>query len=344
MAEIRRTLDNIFSSKREKALLDAERRKQEAYAKIPMLAKLDAEITLTGLHYARSLLSDAESMDGSILEEKINALNKRKKELLTASSFPADFMEPVFSCPLCSDRGYVVKATGESIPCSCYQKLYLEQLYSFSNLLDDGRTGFEFFDESFFNDKPNKKKYQIDISPKEQILGIRSQCLKYIENFSDKETPDFYFFGSIGTGKTFMAKSIGLELVKRGYTVLYLSAPSLFSTIQQYRISSDKDAAENEESYRNLITVNLLILDDLGTEPKSDARYAELLTLLELRKGRNREHIARTLISSNFDLKRLFLEYNERIASRIVGEFQALQFIGDDIRMIRRNDRINWLE
>ncbi|MCX7774354.1 MAG: hypothetical protein N2376_14725, partial [Clostridia bacterium] len=86
----------------------------------------------------------------------------------------------------------------------------------------------------------------------------------------------------------------------------------------------------------SLITANLLILDDLGTEPGSDARYAELLTLLEMRKAQAKLHPSHTIISSNLDLKRLFQEYNERIASRIVGEFETLQFVGDDIRLIKK--------
>jgi DNA replication protein DnaC len=85
--------------------------------------------------------------------------------------------------------------------------------------------------------------------------------------------------------------------------------------------------------------VNLLILDDLGTEPGSDSKYAELLSLLELRKAQGKNNIARTIISSNLDFKRLFQEYNERIASRIIGEFQALQFAGEDIRILKKLKR-----
>jgi len=336
MAEIRRNLDMEFAQRRDRALRDAEHRKKEAMDKIPELASLDAKITLAGIRYIRSMLSENGSdSDAEALSQHIDMLNKRKEELLVAYGFPGDYLEPRFTCPLCEDRGYITTGSGQ-VTCSCYQKLYLEKLYAFSNILDDGETGFEFFDESYFSDKADKKKYKSDVSPRAQINSIKEKCLEFIDAFDKKDTKNMYFFGPTGTGKTFMAKSIGLELLKKGYTVLYLSAPSLFSIIRRHRLNLEHNGASADESYRNLITANLLILDDLGIEPASDARYAELLTLLELRKAQDKASTAKTVISSNLDIKRLFQEYNERIASRIVGEFNTLQFIGDDIRIIKK--------
>ncbi len=336
MAEIRRNLDNEFALRRDKALRDVERRKEEARDRIPELARLDAEITLSGLRYARSLLNGTSSGGEEKLSEQINELNNRMKALLLARGFAADYLEPHFSCPLCEDRGYVTQS-GATTPCSCYHKLYLEQLYNYSNLLDDGKTGFEFFNASYFSDKP----IQGNDSPREQILSIKEQSQSFIDHFSDAQTPNYYFYGPTGTGKTFMAKSIGLELVKKGYSVLYLSAPSLFSIIHQYRLNPDRDEVNGEQAYKNLITANLLILDDLGTEPGSDARYAELLTLLEMRKARGRDRVNKTIISSNLDLRILAQVYNERIASRIVGEFQTLKFFGEDIRVIKKMEKLS---
>ncbi len=340
MAEIRRNLDHSFAIRREKALQEAERRKQEAQERIPELASLDAKITLSGIRYARTVLSEkGPDFDADTLSEKISQLNEQKTALLLAHNLPADYMEPRFTCPICEDRGYITNSTnGAFDPCSCYQKLYLEQLYAFSNILDDGQTGFTFFNDSYFSDKPDKKKYQVETAPRDQINCIKHSCLEFIDGVTQKETSNLYFFGPTGTGKTFMAKSVGLELLKKGYTVLYLTATSLFSIIRQYRLNPDHDGTSDEQAYKNLFTVNLLILDDLGTEPGSDARYAELLTLLELRKAQDKNHVAKTIISSNLNSKRLFQEYNERIASRIVGEFNTLHFIGDDIRILKKID------
>lgn len=337
MSDIRRNLDNEFAYRRDRALWEAERRKQEVISKIPEIGSIEAEITLTGLRFARGIISeDLPSMDSEALTERLNQLKRRKEELLLSANYPADYLEPRFSCGICEDRGYVADESGNYVPCSCYRKLYLQRLYEFSNILDDGNTGFKFFNEEYFSDKPSRQKYKSEISPRENILAIRDHCLKFIDNFSDKNTRNMYFFGPTGTGKTFLAKSCGLELIKKGYSVLYLSAPTLFSIIHRYRISNPSEDTEAEQAYRNLITTNLLILDDLGTEPRSDARYAELLSLIELRKNRDNTTATKTIISSNLDLKHLFQEYNERIASRIVGEFDTFRFFGDDIRIVKK--------
>ncbi len=336
MADTRRFLDSEFALRRDRAIYGAERRKQDVFERIPELSRIETEITLTGVRYARELISEATSSQAvNEYLEKINLLNMQKKALLAEHNIPVDYLDPRFNCIICEDRGYISK-DGASVPCSCYQHLYLEQLYKVSNLIDDDRTGFDFFNEKYYPDKPDKKKYFTELSPKDQILAVKEQCLNFVDNFADNATQNLYFYGPTGTGKTFMAKSIGIELLKAGFTVLYLSATSLFPIIQQYRLNIDRDGVSSEQAYKNLITVNLLILDDLGTEPGSDSKYAELLSLLELRKARDKTNTTKTIISSNLDYKRLFQEYNERIASRIVGEFQALQFTGEDIRILKK--------
>lgn len=334
MSNTIRILDSEFAYKRDRALYDAERRKHTLYTKIPEISSLDNQISLAGVKYARSIINNSSSEDTACLLEKMDSLTKKREEVFKSNNIPLDYLDPVFKCNICQDRGYISNE-GSTTACSCYQKIYLERLYQTSNLIDDGSTGFKFFDERFFSDTPNKKKYSLDISPKDQILAIKKYCQRYAEVFPDGVS-NLYFFGPTGTGKTFMAKSIGIELINLGFSVLYLSATSLFPIIQKHRMNIDSDGISSEQAYKNLITTNLLILDDLGTEPFSDSKYAELLTLIELRKAQDVNNIAKTIISSNLDFKRLFQEYNERIASRIIGEFKAFQFIGEDIRILKK--------
>lgn len=336
MVRINREIKVILEARRDRARADLDQRKAEAWARIPELAVLDQKITLEGIHHARMVIrGDSGVADAEALARRITELKKEKEKLLLNNGYPADFLEPRFTCRICGDTGLITGQDSlETQPCVCYRQLYLEKLYQVSNILDDGMTGFKYFDESLYDDKPNKKRYGSDISPRDQIMAIRDRCLAFIENFMDPGQSNLYFYGAVGTGKTFMAKSTGLELLKRGHTVLYLSAPVLFDVIRRARFSPDD--SELDATYRDLVETQLLILDDLGTEPASDARYAEFLTLLEARKTRASHHMARTIISSNLDLKQIYQAYNERIASRILGEFEPIKFFGDDIRILKK--------
>jgi len=336
MVRINREIKAILDARRDKARADLDQRKAEVWARIPELEALEQKITLEGIHHARMLIHSPDgTADAEALAERIAALKQEKQNLLIRNGYPADYLEPRYTCGICKDTGLVTDEDSfETRPCTCYRQLYLEKLYQVSNILDDGRTGFKYFDETLFSDRPDPKRYGSDVSPREQILTIRERCLSFVEHFPDPGPANLYFYGSTGTGKTFMAKSIGLELIKRGYTVLYLSSPTLFDVMQRARFASDSE--EMDATYRDLVETQLLILDDLGTEPASDARYAEFLTLLEARKARSSRHIARTIISTNLDLKQIYQTYNERIASRILGEFETFKFFGEDIRIIKK--------
>jgi len=335
MIRITREIKAILESRRDKAMADLERRKAEAWARIPELAALDQEITLEGIRHARMLIHNPGAADTEALAGRIAALKQEKENLLVQNGFPADYLEPRFTCPVCRDTGLVTRQDSlETATCSCYRQLYLEKLYQVSNILDDGSTGFRYFDEILFSDTPDPKRYGSEVSPREQILAIRNRCISLIENFSNPTPVNLYFYGATGTGKTFMAKSTGLELIRRGYTVLYLSAPTLFEVIRRARFSPDDE--ELDATYRDLVETQLLILDDLGTEPASDTRYAELLTLLEARKNRTSRFVAHTIISTNLHPKQLYQAYNERVASRILGEFELFKFFGQDIRIQKK--------
>ena len=336
MTEIYRSIDAIIAARREKANNELADRKMAVYKKIPQLLLIDEKIMMSGIQYAKTLVRDSALMDADALSHQIAKLIGEKADLLKKNGYAADYLEPKFVCPICKDTGLMrAKDSFETKPCTCYRQLYLDKHYQVSNLLDDGETGFCFFDDNFYSDIPDKKRYASEISPREQIRKIKAHCLNFMENFNNLTTANLYFFGSAGTGKTFIAKSLGLELLKRGYTVLYLSAPTLFEIIRKIRFSSDGDGY-NDATYKNLVYTQLLILDDLGTEPASDARYAEFLTLLEARKSVAQRQTSKTIISSNLNTKSLYQEYNERIASRIAGEFDALQFFGDDIRILKK--------
>jgi hypothetical protein len=59
----------------------------------------------------------------------------------------------------------------------------------------------------------------------------------------------------------------------------------LFNTIYEYRYKASREEAYESTVYRNILESELLIIDDLGTESPTAARYAELLTILDTRSA-----------------------------------------------------------
>ena len=79
---------------------------------------------------------------------------------------------------------------------------------------------------------------------------------------------------------------------------------------------------------------DLMILDDLGTEMATPMAQSALYTLVNNRLVAGRK----TIISTNLPEEELVRRYTPQIASRILGEFQRLPFVGEDIRLRRRGE------
>ncbi len=334
---IRETIKNKYDKKQQQVYDTLMRKKDAVYSKVPAIKDIDNNIQLLGIKYNKMILLSGYPSDKAIneLSSKISCLKNEKERLLTASGYSPDYLEPVYSCKLCKDTGQIENGNVlES--CSCYKQYLIDLLYKGSNLRLIGRENFEFFDESFYPDAANESKYGIKKSPREHILGIKERCLKFIENFDSPEERNLYFCGPTGIGKTFMASCIAAEILNRGKTVLYQTAPILFDTISEYKLKAFREEAFDDNCYKNIFDVELLIIDDLGTESRSSARYAELLNILNIRQLNNLSSPSKIIISTNIEPDKLYEYYTERVASRIIGCFNFFKFAGEDIRRIKK--------
>jgi len=311
--------------------------KKEIYSEIPELADLDRQVQLTALKYNRRILlgDDNVALVVNELSSKLDNLNNQKNLLLSKAGYSRSSLEPVFKCSLCRDTGYIQKS--EKIEkCGCYKQLLINQLFNQANLELAKSENFSSFDENYYPEDINESKYGIKISPRENLLRIKQRCFKFIENFPSPDEKNLFFSGPTGVGKTFMSNCIAMELMNRGFSVLYLTAPMLFNTINEYRQKSFKDEDFHDESYKNIFDAELLIIDDLGTESQSAARYAEFLTIINTRQINNLSRPCKTLISTNIGTKELYEYYDERNASRIIGFFDMFRFAGEDIRRVKK--------
>jgi len=327
-------LKREFQQRRENAIIERDIKREAVYKKIPEIKEIDQKIKELGI--STSLNAIRQKLDNSSLEVfecELNQLLDRKKKLLTAHGFPEDYLEIVYTCSDCNDTGFLIDSEGKPgiEPCHCYRQLLVERFYDVSNLNSDGQTGFEFFNEYFYSDVPNED----NITPRDQALRVRKKCLDFINRFDEEDCHNLYFTGPTGVGKTFLSKSIALEILKKGHTVLYLPAPAMFDII--YRSKYQFDGAEEQNNdYSYILNAELLIIDDLGTESPSAAKYTELLTLLDYRSAKNTKLPCKTILATNIEPKDLHGIYSERVESRILGEFDILYLFGDDIRLIKR--------
>ena len=128
-------------------------------------------------------------------------------------------------------------------------------------------------------------------------------------------------------GKTHLSSAVAREVLKKGYDVLYVTALDLISDFEAEQFGSRSIAhGELTDKY---FDCDLLIVDDLGTEVANQFTVSVIYNLLNIRINRN----SPTLISTNLSQKELLAKYNDRITSRIFGEFRPLLFLGADVRM-----------
>ena len=131
-------------------------------------------------------------------------------------------------------------------------------------------------------------------------------------------------------GKTFMSNCIAQELLKKGKTVLYQTAPVLLESVIDYKMSKQKNPSDN--IYKSILETDLLIIDDLGTESLNSMKLSELFTVINTRILNLNNKITKTIISTNLSINDIFRNYEERIGSRIAGYYDIYYCFGDDLR------------
>ena len=132
-----------------------------------------------------------------------------------------------------------------------------------------------------------------------------------------------------------MSNCIASELLKKGKTVLYQTAPVLLESVIDYKFNKNKTNYVESNIYNSVLNTNLLIIDDLGTESLNSMKLSELFTILNTRILNLNNKITKTIISTNLNINDIFNNYEERIGSRIAGYYDIYYFFGDDLRFIK---------
>ena len=297
-------------------------RYEEVYQKLPEFKALDESISILSVQYGKKLLNgDARAL--ASLKEELEILRSSKKNLLISAGFPENYLEPIYDCPDCKDTGYIGNQK-----CHCFKRAVIGLLYEQSNIKEfPTEASFDNFSLDFYSpsiyDKTTGRSARTIM---EDTLKI---CHRFIDTFGN-EFQNLFCYGSVGVGKTFLSTCIAREIMDREFSVLYFSAPQLFSALSQPKF--DKNDVDAKNMSEHIFNCDLLIIDDLGSEYTNAFIAAQFFTCINERLI----HRKSTIISTNLSLESIANLYTERSFSRITSSYALLKIIGDDIRIKKK--------
>ncbi len=316
-----------YDKKQVNAIHDLEVRKKELYSRIPKLQEIENKLNNVSIKTAQAILASNSPALLENLQKEVNDLKQERLALLKKDKKDINYLSPKYECKNCNDTGYCI-SDGQTIMCSCLRQKLLDIEYNKSNVGNLDRENFKTFNINLYSDEVNEPKYNSDISPRENIKIIGKEVKKFIKNFDSPDEKNLLFSGGTGLGKTFLSNCIVADLLAKGKTVLYQTAPVMLDTLINELFNKN---SENSFS-QSLLNVDLLVIDDLGTETMNSMKFTELYKIINTRLLNQNGKITKTIISTNLDLQGLFNTYDERIVSRFIGNYNIYRFFGDDIR------------
>lgn len=211
-------------------------------------------------------------------------------------------LEPKYGCPVCRDTGI---ADGRI--CKCAVDLFIRSAA--------GGLAVPLNDFAAVTPQPFQEKYY-------RILK------SFAERFPATNKRVVLLLGGAGVGKTMLAGCVADAVVKRGYTVMAMTAFGFTDRMSRYHTTFDDS---REGLLRPVLDCDLLILDDLGAEPVYRNVTREYLYLVVNERNTAGRH---TLITSNLNVDGLTARYGERTASRLLDKSicYAAEIVGPDQR------------
>ncbi len=277
-----------------------------AYSSNKRLQEIDRELATIGSNLALTALSgDTKAVE--TLKSHSVALWAEKQLILSK----ADVNDIAYDCKLCEDTGYI---NGKI--CECVKKLAnaiaVKELSAKMPLSD---CTFENFDLKYYSDKQDNAR--------RRMTSILKLAKEYVINFEPNTSPNLLFLGEPGLGKTHLTLAIVSGVIEKGYLPVYAPAETIFSTVEKEKFQN-----ENIGAYEQMQNCDLLVIDDLGTELVTTFTKSVLYNLINTRILSKKP----TIINTNLTLKEIEELYSPRITSRLIGNYNANKFLGDDIR------------
>jgi DNA replication protein DnaC len=245
-----------------------------------------------------------------------------KQKILKVNGLPEDYLDTRYKCAECQDTGFT-----DHTRCPCFVHLInayaVEELNKYANLPE---CDFEHFSLSYYRGKTDAG-YDIH----KMMANNYKTALAYAEQF-DLSSESLLIYGLTGLGKTHISLSIAKKVIEKGYTVAYNSVINYLNEISKEKYGRAEDPTADTE--REIIGVDLLVIDDLGSEHNTSYLEAIIYNIINTRMNLHKP----TIINCNLaDFDELREIYDDRLVSRIAGFYKRIQFVGNDIRQQLRS-------
>ena len=316
--------NTVLSRARARLMAENERRRAEyrdhlarAYALRPRLREIDRSLRGTSAKLAMLIFRQDGDPQAELAELRAEneALQNERQWILDEAELPEGYLDDGPVCSLCGGTGYVGARMCECLRELCRQ----EQKRELTALLPTGRERFENFSLELYPDR-----FYPDYGTTARTLMQKN--LAFCRRFAQEFQPgarSLLFSGATGLGKTFLSACVARQVAEGGWGVVYVTAGRLFSDFEAVKF--ERAEAESLRDYRDC---DLLIVDDLGTEMTTEFVKAALYEIVNNRLLERRT----TLISTNLNEDNLEARYGGQIASRLLGGYRVVYFLGDDIR------------
>lgn len=306
-------------------------KQEKVYTEIPRIKEIDEMLASTGIRISRAIIENAGNSQNLIekFKQENDELMAEKNQLLETNGYSKDALCLSYICKECKDTGYIGNKK-----CRCLEQKIIDKAYAQSNLRDVCKSeNFDTFDFRYYSDEVDKTQGK---SPRENIQMVYKICFDFANKFG-KEFNNIILYGQSGLGKTFFCNCIAKDVLDKGYTVLYTTAFQLFKIVEEERFGKNKEEEESTHDYLNLVlNVDLLIIDDLGTEFATTVTKSELYNFVNIRLLEKRP----TIISTNLAPNDWVENYSDRVVSRIQGNYKVLKIFGDDIRIKKKYQKL----
>jgi DNA replication protein DnaC len=225
------------------------------------------------------------------------------------------------ACPLgvCDGSGWILGPEDVARECECRaQRLKRGRVRGVASVIPPRYRGVSF-------DRPPVSDMARDLQTKAAVGEVR--------NFVDDLEPrleagrGLWIFGDTGTGKTTLAMLVSKMALQAGHSVAIYSLPKLLAHIRR-TYDSEPGGDSYLAFFERLTSVDLLHIDDLGAEKRSDWVLEQLYALINERYEAQRS----VLVTTNLPHEELEEQIGSRTVSRLSQICDEVPLFGDDRR------------